>query len=354
MKIHENYDFSKYTSLKIKVKAKFFVCVKSEKELLEVLENFKDEKVLFIGEASNIFFYTNFDGLVIKNLIQGINISEDSNYYSLQVKSGNNWHQLVEYCLKFNINGFENLALIPGSVGACPIQNIGAYGREVSDFISSVEYIDLKSKIKKTISSNDCKFGYRTSIFKTEFKDFFIIAVNFKIAKNWQAHLTYSPLNFLSKEIKPKGIFAKVCNLRRDKLPDHKKIGNLGSFFVNPIIEIIDFEKLKLNYNDIPHFKMSESLVKIPAAYLIDKLDFKGYKIGGAEVYQKQPLVLVNANNASAKDLVFLAFTIRARVFEVFNILLEHEVNFIGSRALSSLDKAWHLYQGIDYEDKHK
>lgn len=285
-----------------------------------------------LGEGSNTIFLEDYQGTVIKPKFMGINLEHTDTHFLLKVGAGENWHQLVLWCMQNNIYGFENLALIPGTVGATPIQNIGAYGIEIKEFIHHVEYYDLSAANYKSLDSKNCEFGYRDSVFKKRLSDKVIITgVSFAIPKDWQATAHYGELKEL---LQPSAhdIFNKVVQLRKQKLPDPSKIGNAGSFFKNPVIALELYTKLQQTWPSIPSYFFDANNVKIPAAWLIDQLGFKGRKLGGIGCHPHQALVLTNDGSGTGKQLLQLARTIKDAVLHEFSINLENEVRLIGKK----------------------
>ena len=276
----------------------------------------------------------------INNLVVHVNISgisidrEDENNVYLTVNAGENWHDFVLWCVNQNYGGIENLSLIPGNVGTCPIQNIGAYGVEVKDVITKVEAIEISSQKLVTFSNTECKFGYRDSIFKNSHKNRYVItSVSFKLTK--QQHNLNKSYGAIESELASKNITSPtikdvsnaVIAIRKSKLPDPKEIGNSGSFFKNPVIPTEKFKKIQEQYPNMPFYIVSDSEKKVPAGWLIEKSGFKGKRFGDYGVHEKQALVLVNYGNASGKDILKLAEEIKWTVKENFNILLDIEVN---------------------------
>ena len=330
-----NYSLLNHNSFSIDVKAKKFIEVKSTEELKEVLSISGDENKLIIGEGSNILFTKNFEGLVIHLNIGGIVINKiDDDYRIVTAGAGENWHDLVIYCLKNGLGGIENLSLIPGSVGAAPIQNIGAYGVEIKDVFVSCEVLDKRTMELENYMLDDCSFGYRDSIFK---KNKNLIITSLKLKLKIKNHNIISDYVDIKKELirlnidKPtiNDISNAVCKIRKAKLPDPKIIGNAGSFFKNPIINSEKLDRLKKKYKDVPAFKLKENKYKIPAAWLIETAGFKGKNYGNFGVHQNQPLVLVNYGDAKGKDIYKLSISISKIIFKIFDIKLEAEVNII-------------------------
>lgn len=277
------------------------------------------------------------DPLVVHIDIKGISIdNEDENAVYLTINAGENWHEFVLWCIANNYGGIENLSLIPGNVGTCPIQNIGAYGVEVKDTITKVEGLEIKTGKLVSFSNEDCKFGYRNSIFKNSHKEKIILtSVGFKLTKkNHKLNTSYGAIDteLASKNIlKPslKNISDAVIKIRKSKLPDPKEIGNSGSFFKNPVISKDQFLALQIENTNMPNYVVSKNEIKIPAGWLVEQSGFKGKRFGDAGVHEKQALVLVNYGNASGQDILKLAKKIQKTVFKNFGISLEIEVNII-------------------------
>lgn len=290
-----------------------------------------------LGEGSNCVFVDDFDGDVWINRLKGVKVSETDTHFVVKAASGENWHTLVQFCLSNAIYGFENLALIPGTVGAAPIQNIGAYGREVSEFIEAVDVVDMDTHERFSLTNDECLFGYRDSIFKREQqRNWFIEQVHFKLPKNNQLVAHYGELKAL-KSPTPMQLFEAVVRIRQSKLPDPVVHGNAGSFFKNPVIEKAHLKSLQSKYSSIPSFEVNERLVKVPAAWLIDQAGFKGKSVGGVQCHAKQPLVLLNTGDASGSDVLALARAIQQHIAQQFDVHLENEVRLIGTTGLVPL-----------------
>lgn len=337
--IKENFNLSGFTTMGVDANTRYFAKVTSISDLKEALDFSAKNEIdyLILGGGSNILFVKDFDGLVILNKMEGIEIdSETSKEVLLKISGGENWHQLVLYCIEKGWGGIENLSLIPGTVGASPIQNIGAYGVELKDVFNSLEAYDIEAKKVKNFSSMDCKFGYRDSIFKKELKGKIIItSVSIKLKKNPTLNTSYSSLSDKLKEWgieKPtiKDVSNAVIDVRQSKLPDPGKIGNTGSFFKNPVITLSEFEKLKRNYPKLPGYKVSDYEIKVPAGWLIEKAGWKGKRFGDAGVHDKQALVLVNHGTAKGQEIWNLAQEIISSIHEKFGISLIPEVNILG------------------------
>jgi UDP-N-acetylmuramate dehydrogenase len=335
MDVKENYSLKKYNSFNIDVIAKEFIQINSVEELIDLQKNSKNKNKLFIGGGSNILFTNNFEGLVVHINLKGISVKKiNENFSEIKVMSGENWNELVNWCIENNLGGIENLSLIPGNVGAAPIQNIGAYGVELKDVFISCEVYDLNTEKLNIYNLNDCKFGYRDSIFKKN-KNLIVVSVKMKLSsKNHKINSSYGGINdelkkLNIKEPTIKDISNVVCEIRNKKLPNPNKIGNAGSFFKNPIVNSKKINWLKENFNNIPFYKIDENSYKIPAAWLIETSGFKGKDFGNFGVHKTQPLVLVNYGKASGGDINKLSLSIKEVVNKIFKIELETEVNII-------------------------
>ncbi|MFD2532449.1 UDP-N-acetylmuramate dehydrogenase [Gracilimonas halophila] len=335
--VKENFDLKDNNTMGVRAKARYFASVTSADELRQLLlqREYKVIPKLMLGGGSNILFVNDFEGLVIHLNIKGREILEENNKEVLfKVGAGENWHETVKYAVDNGWGGIENLSLIPGSVGAAPIQNIGAYGVELEDVFESLEAVDLDTGISKTFDKSSCEFGYRDSVFKNEFKGKYIITqVTLRLQKDPEVNTTYGAL---SKHLEEKGISnpgikdisETVISIRQSKLPDPAKIGNTGSFFKNPVISSETFEELQKEYPKIPNYPAGEE-VKIPAAWLIDQCGWKGKQIGDAGVHKVHALVIVNYGNATGAEIIELAEKIRHSVFEKFGVKLIPEVNIV-------------------------
>jgi len=298
--------------------------------------------ILILGGGSNTLFCDDFTGLVIKVELLGVDIIESDKQYQLQIGAGEDWPQLVSDCIEKGIDGLENLAAIPGVVGAAPVQNIGAYGTELKDFCESVEYIDLDSGEIQRLSAQQCQFAYRDSIFKTaSLKNALITQVTLNLTKQWQPQRRYGALNDLpqGEVITAKKIYQSVCQVRAEKLPDPQLLGNAGSFFKNPVVSAHRANALLSSYPTMPHYPQADGNIKLAAGWLIDQANLKGKQVGGAAVHEKQALVLINKGGATAQDIIKLAGVVRETVQQQFNVSLEHEVRFIGASGETTLSK---------------
>lgn len=338
MKIIQDFSLKNYNTFHIDVKSKHFCEIKSLEELQELFshEIFQNNKRLILGGGSNILFTSDFKGLVIKNSIPGIEeIQEDAGHVIIKAGAGVVWDDLVTYCVNKNYGGIENLSLIPGTTGAAPIQNIGAYGAELKDVFHSLEGIFIKDNRVKEFSKKECYFGYRNSIFKDELKDKFLItSVTLKLNKNPKINIEYSALkealkNHNKEDLTVAKISKVVKDVRNSKLPDPVKLGNAGSFFKNPEVDKETLERLESEFEDIISFKIDKDTYKIPAGWLIEKCGLKGYTKGNIGTYEKQALVIINYGNASGKSIYIFSDYIKEKVFNKFKIELEREVNVI-------------------------
>ncbi len=319
----------------IEATAKQFSEVTSLDMLKEIVSNYKD--LFILSGGSNILLTKDIEKPVVYLNTKGIEIV-DKNPESVWVKAqaGENWHEFVCWCLDNNFGGLENLSLIPGNVGTSPMQNIGAYGVEIKDSFESLEALEISSGKIQTFDVNDCAFGYRESVFKNVLKgQFIILNVTFKLTV--KDHLINDNYGAIKEQLKIANVVDPgihdisnaVIAIRKSKLPDPKEIGNSGSFFKNPVISAAHFLNLQTQYPEIPHYKLPEKQIKVPAGWLVEKSGFKGKRFGDAGVHEKQALVLVNYNNAKGNDILSLAKTIQKTVSEEFEIDLEMEVNIV-------------------------
>lgn len=291
-----------------------------------------------LGEGTNTVFLQDFTGHLLLNRLKGVEIDELDDRYVVSIAAGENWHRCVEMLVQQGIFGLENLALIPGSVGAAPVQNIGAYGVEAGDYISRVEGVDLKTQQPFALSNEACLFGYRDSIFKRpEYASWLITRVVFELPKAWKAQLNYPDLATLPSDASAEMVFEQVVKIRQQKLPDPSVLPNAGSFFKNPIISSQDCRHLRQRYPDLRFFDLPNGSCKLAAGWLIDQAGLKSLRVGGAGVHQRQALVLVNSNNATGADLVQLAQQVRKQIQQRFHVELEPEVRLLGSNGLMEL-----------------
>jgi len=343
MEIKHNYNLTKFNTFGIDVSAKFFAELQSEEDIGELFARpeFQNSEKVFLGGGSNVLLTRDWDGILILNRLRGIQVTgENAESVVLRVMGGEVWHDLVEFAVARELWGIENLALIPGSVGAAPMQNIGAYGAELKDTLQFVEAYELATGAKKIFSKEECALGYRDSVFKNTLRGkYFIFAITLKLAKRGEAKTDYKILKeYLTKnntKVKgPKDISEAVAAIRRSKLPDPKIIPNAGSFFKNVFVTKEQLQKLQATYPNLPYFEETEQ-IKIPAGWLIeqtgpgDGTSWKGYREGSVGVHEKQALVLVNYGGATGEEILELANKIIASVKEKFNLTLSPEVNIV-------------------------
>ncbi|QCR22651.1 UDP-N-acetylmuramate dehydrogenase [Pontibacter sp. SGAir0037] len=338
MLIQSQFSLKPYNTFGIDVKAKYFAQFDSLEELQQLLQmpNFKQEPKLIVGGGSNLLFTQDFDGLVLLNHIKGIEkVKEDEEHVYLKAGGGEIWHDFVLYTLQQNVGGLENLSLIPGTVGAAPLQNIGAYGVEIKDVFYKLDAVHQQTGELKVFDKQACRFGYRESIFKNELKGQYIItSVTFRLHKAHQLNTSYGAITSTLEEMQVlsptiQDISAAVCQIRKSKLPDPLVIGNAGSFFKNPEIPVGQFEALKQNYPALPSYPVSQDTVKVPAGWLIEQSGWKGKVIENYGVHKDQALVLVNYGGANGNQIYQLAKNIIQSVEEKFGIRLSPEVNII-------------------------
>lgn len=306
---------------------------------IEQLDDFFELKqrhpnILVLGGGSNLLFVEHFKGLVAYVALKGVEYhDEHDDSICVTAMAGENWHELVMGTLKDGYSGLENLALIPGTVGAAPIQNIGAYGVELEQRLVSVKAFSLEDGHLYTFERKECEFGYRDSLFKRQLGRFLVVSVTLKLDKQLKPVLNYSPLNSLFADKAPSAydIAQAVISTRQSKLPDPQVLGNAGSFFKNPLVSQRKFMELQKEFPGIVGFPNDEGQVKLAAGWLIDNLGLKGYRMGDAGVHRHQALVLVNYGTASGRELFDLSHLIQSKVQEAYGVLLEREVRVIGA-----------------------
>lgn len=339
MQIEPDYSLTTLNTMRLKSAADFFIALTSLEQIPQIVDFIQQKqcKFLCLGGGSNLLLPEHYHGLVIHNQLLGIDCISDNLHCDdtecpqqsvlIQVMAGENWDHFVAYCLKNNWFGLENLSLIPGTVGATPIQNIGAYGVEVKDFIEYVEVYDIKTKTIIKINNQECNFSYRNSRFKTE-QNFIVTAVVFKLLKAPKLNMSYGDIAKNLKEIKnPSALDLRECviNIRQSKLPDPGIIANVGSFFHNPILLNSEIEKLRLSYPKLPVYTVDSTHSKVSAGWLIDNLGLKGYRLGNVGVYDKQALVLVNHADATKTEILAFAKLIQDTILANYGIKLNIE-----------------------------
>lgn len=335
MNIRENTPLRPYNTFGMNVSARWFTSVQTTEELREL---FSDEKThssahFILGGGSNILFTKDVDALVIRNEIRGIElVKEDADFFYVKAGAGEVWHEFVQDCIRHNRAGVENLSLIPGSVGAGPMQNIGAYGVELKDVFHSLEAFHIREDVMRTFSADECKFGYRESVFKRELKNqYFICSVTFRLSKKPKLNTSYGAIE---KELEKMGVAQPtiadvskaVVQIRSSKLPDPARIGNAGSFFKNPVVSAAKHAELKNDFPEIVSYPSGADF-KLAAGWLIEQCGWKGKRFGDAGVHKDQALVLVNYGNAAGKEIYDLSTRVLESVKEKFGVELEREVN---------------------------
>ncbi len=332
--IEENFLLRSFNTFGLPAKTKIFAETSNTKDLISLLDIFRNNSLprLILGGGSNVLFTEDFNGIIIYPDMSGIElINQDDNYVFVKAYAGENWDTFVSFCVSKNWGGIENLSWIPGKIGACPIQNIGAYGVEVKDYIHSVETIEIETGNICHFNNSECNFGYRDSIFKHSAKNrFIVISVIFRLNKRPELKISYQGLKealsgFTNVNIKT--IRDVIIKIRKSKLPDHKQFGNAGSFFKNPVISRQKFEILHKKYPMISFFPVGSGMYKIAAASLIEKCGLKGIKEGSVGTFDKQPLVIINYGEATGIEILNFAKKIQQSVLDTFNIFLEMEVN---------------------------
>ena len=336
MSIYENHSLLLHNTFHIDCAAKYFTEINSIDALLELQQSdvFKSNELLMLGGGSNILFTKNFNGLVVKNSLLGKElIKEDADYYYVKIGAGEGWHDFVLWCIANNYAGVENLSLIPGRVGASPMQNIGAYGVEIKDVFESLEAVHAKDGSKKIFTNSECEFGYRESVFKRKLRNQYIItSVVFKLKKKTNFNTSYGAIEkelevMGIKDLSIKAISDAVIRIRSSKLPDPKVIGNAGSFFKNPEILTAQCEALKQQFPNIVSYPLENGNAKLAAGWLIEQAEWKGKRFGDAGVHVNQALVLVNYDKAQGNEIYDLSSKIVESVKTKFGVELEREVN---------------------------
>jgi UDP-N-acetylmuramate dehydrogenase len=338
MEIQHDFSLKSYNSFALDIKAKHFVSLKNKAEAKELASLMQKEKSKFfiIGGGTNVLFTQDFDAYIIRFENQEIEIlQQDANHIDIRVAAGREWDSFVDYCVKNNYAGIENLSLIPGDCGSSAVQNIGAYGAEAKDCIVEVHGINLDNGKEFSFSQEECRFDYRYSIFKeNEYKNFLISHLVYRLEKHFSPNFTYAALSsyFSEKDsntLSISDIRSAVISIRESKLPDHKEIPNAGSFFKNPVVSKEKYEQLKTAYPDIVAFSLDENSYKLAAAWLIDKAGWKGKQKGNVATHQKQALVIVNNGKANGKEILEFSQDIQEDVMKKFGVQLNREVILI-------------------------
>lgn len=333
-----NVDLTPYNTFRLQIKAKYFLKSEDHNEIISAITYALENNISYylLGGGSNVLFSKDFDGLVIINQTKGMHVlEEDENSVLLKISSGEVWHDTVLKCVARNWGGIENLSLIPGSVGAAPMQNIGAYGVEIKEVLDQVECWNFETGKREFYSNQECNFGYRESIFKHALKNkVFIEQVYLRLRKHPTINTSYGAIEQMLKEMqvdKPgiRDVSEAVIRIRQSKLPDPKVLGNAGSFFKNPEIPKAAYEKLQAQYPDIPGYKMGDEIIKVPAAWLIEQCGWKGKRVGHTGNHAQQALVIVNYGGASGNEIYAHAMHVIEDVQQKFGIKLHPEVNLV-------------------------
>lgn len=331
----KDYSLLAHNTFGIDAKCSRFVELSTVEEAAQFLPSLKDSIYMLIGGGSNLLLTQDYDGIVVHSNIRGIETTEEEDNILVRCGSGENWDDIVSYCVEHEYYGTENLSLIPGDAGASAVQNIGAYGVEIKDIIEKVEAIEIESGKTVEFSNNDCKYSYRRSIFKGEWKNkYFITHVTYRLSRIFNPNLDYGNIRTALAEKGINNPTAKelrqtIIEIRKSKLPDPIEQGNAGSFFMNPIVGQNKFNALLNEYPSMPYYIIDEKNIKIPAGWLIDQCGWKGKSLGKAGVHDKQALVLVNRGGATGEDIVRLYKTIKKDVNKKFGIQINPEVNVI-------------------------
>lgn len=336
MEVRENYSLKNYNTFGIDVKCRYFVESDTESEFLEFVSSYelKPEEIMVLGEGSNFLFTDDFDGTVFYPTIKGMEIVEENDEHVwVRIGAGEIWDDFVAWAVEQGYGGVENLSFIPGHVGAAPVQNVGAYGMEAGDTIERVEAIQIEEARKDVIDAADCRFAYRDSIFKGEWKNKYIITyVVFRLTKAPEFRLNYGSVQEELQKlgaVNLKNIRQAIIHIRQAKLPDVKELPNAGSFFKNPVVPREQAEQLKKKYPELPVYPVDEERVKLAAGWLIEQCGWKGKDLGKAGVYEKQALILVNRAEASGVEVAHLANEVKKSVFMTFGVWIEPEVYVI-------------------------
>ena len=334
--ISHEFDLKPFNTFGLSAKAAYFATFSDTEQLTTILGQLPTQDILVLGGGSNLLFTKDFDGLVLKNEIKGFDVIEETNQHIIiRSGAGEEWNELVMYCIKRGYAGIENLSLIPGSVGASPMQNIGAYGVEIKDVFHQLEAFHIATGELHTFDKDACEFGYRESVFKQKLKGQYIItSVSFKLTKNPNLNTSYGAIEFELKKMgvqKPniKDISKAVVAIRNSKLPNPKIIGNAGSFFKNPVVEQSVVDKILETYPEIPNFPAEDGMRKLPAGWLIEQAGWKGKTYNQYGVHKLQALVLVNYGGATGNEIYRLSERIIKDIEMKFGVTLEREVNIL-------------------------
>jgi UDP-N-acetylmuramate dehydrogenase len=338
--MHHQYELTQHNSFAFSAICPAFYQPNTIKELDEIVPHLSPPFYI-LGDGSNTLFTEQTTTTILQPKIKGITVKENDGFVLLSAKCGENWHELVKYCVENNYHGIENLALIPGSVGAAPVQNIGAYGTELADVIDHVSWYEFDTQTIKILDQSACQFAYRDSIFKNSLANKgIIVEVVLRLTKHWQANLTYRGLDTLPENVSAKEVFQKVIDIRQSKLPAPDKLPNAGSFFKNPVVNNQLFNQLTEKYPEIPAYPQNNGQVKLAAGWLIEKSGLKGFRLGDVGVDKTQALVLVNYGSKDGQDILKLAKYVQEKVLEKFDVFLQPEVRLVSSKGLFQLTQS--------------
>jgi len=342
MAMHSNQNYSLKSSNSFNIKASCSrIYFPSSLAELQKLPDLSAENFYILGDGSNTLFVEAQAPIIIQPKFIGIKVDERDDHFIVTAGAAENWHDLVCFCLEQGIYGLENLALIPGSIGAAPVQNIGAYGVEFADYCQDVQWYEFATKTMHSLTKKACNFAYRDSIFKQErYNKGLITQITFHFPKVWHANLSYAGLDTLAKDSTAKQVMSQVIKLRSSKLPDPKQLPNAGSFFKNPVINKVNFTQLQQKYPKIPYYPQQNGEIKLAAGWLIDQAGLKGFRHNNVGVHKQQALVLVNYGSDFGTDIISLAKYVQRKVSEKFLVSLTPEVRMItqqGERSFSSL-----------------
>ncbi len=338
MRIYQNISLKPYNTFGIAANASQFVELNTLEEVQVLCKTFNltDRKLLILGGGSNILLTKDFDGMAIKINLKGMKVlqSDEQSIY-IEAMAGEVWHDFVEFCVQNNWGGVENLSLIPGCVGAAPMQNIGAYGAEIKSVFHSLTAVEIASGELLTFTNDQCEFGYRESVFKNKYKGkYIIVSVTFKLNKQPSLNYSYGAIQEVLQKAgitdpSIQDVSKAVIEIRKSKLPDPSVLGNAGSFFKNPEIALESYNQIKIKYPDMPGYPTSQNQIKVPAGWLIEQCEWKGKIVGNTGAHKNQALVLVNYGTANGNEVLNLAKQIQDSVFQKFNIHIQAEVNII-------------------------
>lgn len=338
--MHHQYELTRHNSFAFPAICPAFYQPTNLEELNEIISELSSPFYV-LGEGSNTLFSEQTTTTILQPNFKGIAVQENNDFVLISAQCGENWHDLVSFCVENNYYGLENLALIPGSVGAAPVQNIGAYGTELANVIEHVSWYEFESQSIKKLDKAACQFAYRDSIFKNALANKgVIVEVTLRLSKHWQPNLTYRGLDTLPENVSAKDVFQKVIEIRQSKLPDPDKLPNAGSFFKNPVVEKQVYNQLNEQYPDMPAYHQENGTVKLAAGWLIEKSGLKGFTKDAVGVDKTQALVLVNYGSKNGQDIIQLAKHVQNQVLAKFDIFLQPEVRLLSSHGLFQLTQS--------------